>query len=142
MFRYVRSDPLARRDPTLRPDFVVMQRGQTLAVLDAKYRDLWSQPLPREMLYQLALYALGRANGERLSAILYPTANADAREQVISIQEPVHGKPQAQVALRPVNLILLEQYLREDQAKRRERARFARELAFGSPASLPAKAIH
>ena len=61
MFRYEpRWNPLARREPTLRPDFVVMRSGQMRAVLDAKYRDLWEQSLPREMLYQLALYALDR----------------------------------------------------------------------------------
>jgi hypothetical protein len=60
------------------------------------------------MLYQLALYALGRVSGERVSAILYPTIDAAAREQVIVIQEPVHGRPQATVALRPVNLFKLD----------------------------------
>ena len=72
-----------------------MRSGQMLAVLDAKYRDLWEQSLPREMLYQLALYALGRVSGERASVILYPTVDAAAREQTITIQEPVHGAPQA-----------------------------------------------
>lgn len=96
IFRYVTGqNPLARRHPVLRPDFVVMRDGQTVAVLDTKYRDLWAQPLPREMLYQLALYALGRVNGERTSAILYPTVDAAAREQTLSIQEPVRGVQQA-----------------------------------------------
>jgi 5-methylcytosine-specific restriction enzyme subunit McrC len=62
-----------------------------VAVLDAKYRDLWQQSLPREMLYQLALYALGRGGGERSSTILYPSVDEAAREQLIKIQEPVMG---------------------------------------------------
>ena len=86
MFEYVQwQNPLARRAPTLRPDFVVMRGGKMLAVLDAKYRDLWENSLPREMLYQLALYALGRGGGERTSAILYPTVDEGACEQSISM---------------------------------------------------------
>src|SRR5205823_13996144 len=123
--------PLSRREPTLRPDFVVMGSGQMLAVLDAKYRDLWEQSLPREMLYQLALYALSRVSGERKSTILYPTVDDDAREQSITIQEPVHGVPQASVALRPVNLLKLERLVRAGRAAQSQRAELAKHLAFG-----------
>src|SRR5207253_11100817 len=84
MFRYVPwQNPLARREPTLRPDFAVLRGGKLLAILDAKYRDLWENSLPREMLYQLALYALGREGGEQTSTILYPAADEDACEQSI-----------------------------------------------------------
>jgi 5-methylcytosine-specific restriction enzyme subunit McrC len=86
MFSYLSGqNPLGRRGPTLRPDFVVMRHGQVLSVLDAKYRDLWEQALPRDMLYQLALYALGRPAGERSSVILFPTVDAAAREQTIGV---------------------------------------------------------
>lgn len=132
MFKYVPGqNPLSRREPTLRPDFVVMRSGQMLAVLDAKYRDLWEQSLPREMLYQLALYALGRVSGERMSTILYPTIDDAAREQSITIQEPVRGLPQASVALRPVNLLKLEQLLRAGRAAQSQRTELAKQLAFG-----------
>ena len=129
MFRYRPGEnPLGRRDPALRPDFVLMRGGQTVAVLDAKYRDLWEQPLPHEMLYQLALYALGRT-GERASAILYPTVEAAASEQTIVIQEPVRGDERARVTLRPVNLLKLDQLFRAAPAAQRQRAELARELA-------------
>jgi 5-methylcytosine-specific restriction enzyme subunit McrC len=132
MFKYVPGqNPLFRREPTLRPDFVVMRSGQMLAVLDAKYRDLWEHSLPREMLYQLALYALGRVSGERVSTILYPTVDTAAREQSIAIQEPLHGAPQASVALRPVNLIKLEQLLRAGRSAQPQRLEFAKRLVFG-----------
>jgi 5-methylcytosine-specific restriction enzyme subunit McrC len=132
LFRYVPwRNPLARRAPTLRPDFVVMRKGKILSVLDAKYRDLWQQSLPREMLYQLALYALGRGSGERTSAILYPTVDEAAREQLIRIQEPVHGMPQASVAMRPVNLLKLENLLRAGRATYRQRVELAEQLVFG-----------
>jgi 5-methylcytosine-specific restriction enzyme subunit McrC len=131
MFRYVSwQNPLARREPTLRPDFVVMRSGKMVAVLDAKYRDLWENSLPREMLYQLALYALSRESGERASIILYPTVDETACAQSITIQEPVHGMPQASVALRPVNLIKLEQLLRAGPVAQSQLVELAKELVF------------
>jgi 5-methylcytosine-specific restriction enzyme subunit McrC len=132
MFKYVPGqNPLYRREPILRPDFVIKHRGQMLAVLDAKYRDLWETSLPRDMLYQLALYALGRVSGERLSAIIYPAVDDTAREQQIAIQEPVYGVPQARIALRPLNLLKLDQLLRGGLASQSQRVTFARKLAFG-----------
>ena len=105
MFSYVSGqNPLARKDPALRPDFMITKHRKTLAVLDAKYRDLWEQSLPREMLYQLSLYALGKVEGERQSIILYPAANTSARDQVIAIREPIEGLSQARVTLRPVDI--------------------------------------
>ena len=77
------------------------------------------------MLYQLALYALGRT-GERASAILYPTVEAAAREQTIVIQEPVRGGERARVT---VNLLRLDQLLRAGPAAQPQRAELARELA-------------
>lgn len=128
------QNPRARRAPTPRPDFVVIRGGKMVAVLDAKYRDLWEQTLPREMLYQLALYALGRPSGERVSAILYPTVDAAAREQSIAIHEPLRGATQARVALRPVNLLALDELLRDVTAKaRQDCAALAYSLAFGMP---------
>jgi 5-methylcytosine-specific restriction enzyme subunit McrC len=133
VFRYAPGyNPRSRREPILRPDFVIMRGGQMLGILDAKYRDLWELKLPREMLYQLALYALGRTSGERISTILYPTADKAAREQLITIQEPLHGAPQASVALRPVNLLKLEKLLRLGQTAQSRRVELAQQLAFGS----------
>jgi 5-methylcytosine-specific restriction enzyme subunit McrC len=130
MFRYRPGEnPLHRRDPVFRPDFVLIREARTVAVLDAKYRDLWQQPLPREMLYQLALYALGRSGGERASAILYPTVDAAARDQTIAIQEPVWGREQAWVTLRPVNLLRLDHLLRAGPAARSQREELARQLS-------------
>lgn len=83
------------------------------------------------MLYQLALYALSRVNGDRVSTILYPTVDEAAREKSIIIQEPVHGVPQARVALRPVNLLKLEQLLRAGRAAHSQRTELAKQLAFG-----------
>ena len=108
-----------------------MRGPETIAVLDAKYRDLWDQSLPREMLYQLALYAFARVGGERVSGILYPTMDPAAREQVIAIQEPVSGRAMARVVLRPVNLLALEQLLKNGPLMHSRRVKLAQQLAFG-----------
>lgn len=130
LFRYA-PGPNPRPAPILRPDFVVMENRKIIAVLDAKYRDLWEKPLPREMLYQLSLYALGRSENEKKAAILYPTMDSSAREQTITIHEPVSGSEQASVDLRPINLKLLEALLREGVSKSEKRTELALKLVIG-----------
>jgi 5-methylcytosine-specific restriction enzyme subunit McrC len=133
LFRYDPArNPRRRQPPVQKPDFVVRRERRVVALLDAKYRDLWALPLPREMLYQLALYALGQSGTKRQAAILYPTMDAAAREQAIIVQEPVGGAPQAEVILRPVNLLTLNGLLRDRAPQAgRQRCIFAAQLAFG-----------
>lgn len=120
--------------PKLRPDFLVLRNQRVVAVLDAKYRDLWETKLPREMLYQLALYAMGQEGVEHRAAIIYPTLDKTARQQIIFITDPLRGTAKAQVILRPVNLHQLDELLRaKDVQSQRDRIEFAHRLAFGSP---------
>ncbi|MEI6514314.1 MAG: restriction endonuclease, partial [bacterium] len=124
-------NPRNRRSPLPRPDIVVMKGQKVVVILDAKYRDLWENALPREMLYQLAIYALsGEANS--VSTILYPTMDASASEAHLEIREP-HGSFRGKVVLRPVNLMELEQLVekRADEALIQRRRDYANKLAFG-----------
>ena len=103
-----------------------------MAILDAKYRDLWENPLPRDMLYQLAIYAMSHEGGT--ATILYPTTHAQATEARIEVRDPLHGGRRALVVLRPVALERLEGLVsaKPTAAVLRERRSFARELVFGT----------
>lgn len=141
MFAYdPNQNPQNRKPPTPRPDFAILRDHRLVAVLDAKYRDLWEKPLPHHMLYQLALYALGHAGTERRAAILYPTLNQRAIEQSIVVQEAVRGASRAHVILRPVNLLHMDGLLQAGTSlgARNRRIGFAHLLAFGTTISVRA----
>ncbi len=115
-----RRNPRNRRAPAPRPDFVVMQGPRIAAMLDAKYRDLWETPLPREMLYQLVIYATSSEAGGR-AAILYPTLNPAAQEACIEVRDPLASARRAEVILRPVDMRRLERLVTGPHSAQRER---------------------
>ena len=132
MIEYVPEfNPRARHPPVLRPDILVTKGTDPAAVLDAKYRDLWENALPRDMLYQVAIYAAVHAG--RVATILYPTTAARALESRLAVHHPLTGGCIATVCLRPVVLPELEELLtaRPTAANDRRRRAFARQLAFG-----------
>ena len=104
------ANPRNRSAPTPRPDFAIQEDGRTIALLDAKYRDLWETALPREMLYQLTAYALSQKEGFE-AAILYPSLDERATVQRIEIKDPTSARVRATVALRPVPVGRLEEIL-------------------------------
>ncbi|NBC15199.1 MAG: hypothetical protein GVY09_18030 [Gammaproteobacteria bacterium] len=117
LFAYDRKhNPRRRRDPQPRPDFVVRRDATADVILDAKYRDLWERPLPREMLYQLAIYALAQGETSASATLLYPSFAPQASDQVVVFSDVVRGMPKARVILRPVDLQRLERLLRDGKA--------------------------
>ncbi|MBI1917616.1 MAG: restriction endonuclease [Planctomycetes bacterium] len=121
------------RPPTIpRPDFVILRGARQVAILDAKYRDLWEKALPREMLYQLGIYAA--SHEQRSATILYPTTDNSAKEARIAVTDPVFGRQIALVCLRPVHVIFLEDLIMSGRSAGVERARrdYAERLAFGT----------
>ena len=124
-------NPRRRQAPTPRPDLVIKQGTHLIALLDAKYRDLWESALPREMLYQLAVYALSQGRNGK-AVILYPTTEDSPKPQIIAIQDPLVGEQKAQIILRPVNLSCLSSLLRETgRAATHERVQYAKFLVLG-----------
>lgn len=102
-------NPKGLPSPKPRPDFSVFEGRKLIAILDAKYRDLWEKPLPRDMLYQLALYAT--TSTTRSASILYPTISKEAKESRLEINEPIHGQHLAQICQRPVILDTLRKHI-------------------------------
>lgn len=157
IFSYVRGYEAPWRGiPEPRPDIVIAPLGTTfaawgaasavgssessdaslptgaLAVLDAKYRDLWENPLPTDMLYQVATYALSQPEGR--AAIVYPTLSSAAREVRIEVREPLSGSRKAEVALRPLRIDYLAELIQQgtSDAAWRRREDYARYIAFSA----------
>ena len=87
-----------------------MKDSSVVCLLDAKYRDLWERNLPREMLYQLSIYAVSGI-GNNTAKILYPSMSSEAKLQKIDIKNPATGSKYAEVMLQPVSLPLVAELL-------------------------------
>lgn len=111
IYRY-NYNPRRRKSPTPRPDFALMENGKIVRVMDAKYRDLWENSLPRDMLYQLAMYAVSDI-GDNTATILYPAINDIPRVQKIDVKHPTSSSIIATVILKPINLMKVSECLRD-----------------------------
>jgi 5-methylcytosine-specific restriction enzyme subunit McrC len=123
-------NPQQRSAMSPRPDFAVFRGGKIVTLLDAKYRDIWTKGLPRDMLYQLSIYALSQGNTGQ-AIILYPVIDARATTKVIEIQNTMTRSDRASVILQPVNVFELEQLLQSPgSAMANKRRQYADELIF------------
>ncbi|HEY5004600.1 MAG TPA: hypothetical protein VII61_15665 [Ktedonobacteraceae bacterium] len=120
------NNPRKRKAPELRPDYVIKHNGKIVAILDAKYRDLWQETLPPGMLYQLVMYALGQDACDSVT-ILYPTTTPLVQDACIEVTLPGYRGGHVYVVLRPVNLLKMAGLLQEGSEKVniRERCAFA-----------------
>lgn len=117
MFVYTPGfNPKRKKSPTPRPDFALIKDAKVVKLLDAKYRDLWEYTLPREMLYQLAIYAVSGV-GNNTATILYPATSDLPTAQKIDVFNPVGGGKLAEVALKPVNLNKVAQLLSQNETE-------------------------
>ena len=134
MMKYNPSyNPKRRRSPTPRPDYAIMKQQNLVSLVDAKYRDLWEHNLPRDMLYQLVVYAISQRELLQ-SSILYPASSPVARESRIDVNDPIHGRRIGEVHLRPVNLNHIEELISSNTRSHQiERNRIAKFFAFGPP---------
>lgn len=122
------ENPRRRKHPTPRPDYVVMLENKMIAILDAKYIDLWNRPPDAKILYQLGMYALGH-DDVRHSIILYPTIDAQATTQKIEIQDAVYRHQKGLITIQPVNLYELEKLIQlRGIMGQRHRRNYARSL--------------
>ena len=128
-----RRNPKRRRAPSPRPDFVIQRGPRRVGTLDAKYRDLWEQPLPQAMLYQLVIYA-SSSEADGRAVILYPTLDPVAQEACIEVRDPVAGRHHAEVILRPVDVLRVERLVASPHTAQQERdaETYARQLVYGA----------
>jgi 5-methylcytosine-specific restriction enzyme subunit McrC len=114
LFSYdIKCNPKGKCSPTPRPDFALFKNGSVVQLLDAKYRDLWDRNLPRDMLYQLAVYAVSGI-GNSSATILYPAMNGMPVLQQINIKNPLSKETMARVFLKPIDLMRVAELIKNN----------------------------
>lgn len=122
-------NPQRRYAPKPRPDFAVIKGNKVICLLDAKYRDLWETKLPRDMLYQLSIYAVSGI-GNYTAKILYPSMSPLTRLQKIDIKNPATGNKYAEVLLQPVVLNEVARLIGTHNDKREGLKEYVKKIVF------------
>lgn len=123
LYKVVHGGP-ALKTPKPRPDLVIRQKTDraTIGVFDTKYRDLWETQLPREILYQMSVYALAwseRGGRDVPAVVLYPAVGGVHPDMVMSLR--VRGATPRRIVLRSVDWALAAANLGEPQVATAER---------------------
>ncbi|RQD75869.1 MAG: restriction endonuclease [Candidatus Syntrophonatronum acetioxidans] len=131
LFSYTPAfNPQRRYAPKPRPDFALIKGAKVISLLDAKYKDLWETRLPREMLYQLSIYAVS-GTGNNKAKILYPSMSPHAKLQKIDIKNPTSGLKHAEVILQPVSLLRVAELIDLQGEERIKGMNYVREIVLG-----------
>lgn len=109
-------DPRGGRLPRPRPDLVVRDGAAVVGVYDTKYRDLWDTKLPREILYQMSVYALAwsKAGVPVPAVVLYPQVGVPRPDIVLGLTPAL--APSTRIVLRGVDWVVAARMV---QARRR-----------------------
>lgn len=107
VFAYAHN-PYGWRSPRVRPDLVFRQRGQVIAVGDAKYRNHCEQPPSTVELYQLITYGLAYPMAEPRKVYLFFPLQAGAETLPAQLLFMPGGEERVRIALVgvPVDAIL------------------------------------
>mgnify|MGYP003885313119 CR=1 FL=1 len=123
LYKVIRGGP-SLKAPRPRPDLVIRRKRdrKVIGVFDTKYRDLWATKLPREILYQLSVYALAwsERGGEDVPAIvLYPAVGGVHPDMEMTLR--VRGATPRQIILRSVDWAAAASRLGQPQVEVAER---------------------
>jgi 5-methylcytosine-specific restriction enzyme subunit McrC len=123
-------NPQRRPAPKPRPDFAIVKGNKVVRLLDTKYRDLWETKLPREMLYQLSVYAVSGI-GDKTAKIIYPSMSPLAKIQKIDIKNPATGDKFAEVILQPVLLTQIAELIELPNKEKQRVQEYVKHIVFG-----------
>jgi 5-methylcytosine-specific restriction enzyme subunit McrC len=88
---------------SIRPDFVITNRGKPIAVADAKYKNRTEHPPSSAELYQLTVYGLAyRMPEPREVLLLYPAAISSAPDRERCVSFIADSAPRVRIRLVPV----------------------------------------